>query len=91
MFLVGNQMKYIILNSSHKTSGYGIGIKFDKDALAVAQNKYLTEIVTAYIVYDLNDRPKDPSNNFGFKNCLFGATNKVKVVMKKIMYIVDTE
>ena len=52
--------------------------KFDKDPLAVEQNNYLTKIVNAYIVYELNAWPKDPGNNFKFKNCLFGATNIVK-------------
>ena len=28
-------------------------IKFDKDALGVKQNNYLTKIVNFYIVYDL--------------------------------------
>ena len=30
-------------------------IKFDKDALAVEQNKYLTKCVNVYIGYDIND------------------------------------
>ena len=47
MFLVGNQMEYIILNLSHyillflhskKPRGYKMGIKFDKNPLAVEQN-----------------------------------------------------
>ena len=53
-------------------------IKFGKNPLVVKQNNYLTKIVIAYIVYDLNVSPKCPNNNFKFKNCLFGATNKVK-------------
>ena len=52
-------------------------IKFDKDPLALEQNNYLTKIVNFYIVYDLNDWPKDPTNNFKFKICLLGATNIV--------------
>ena len=31
-----------------------MGIKFDKDLLAVEQNNYVTKIVNAYIVYGLD-------------------------------------
>ena len=55
-----------------------MGIKFDKDPLAVEQNNYLTKIVNVYIVYDLDAWLRNPTNNFKFKNCLFGATNIVK-------------
>ena len=56
-----------------------MGIKFDKDPLAVEQNNYLMyKIVNVYIVYDLNAWPRYPTNNFEFKNCLFGATNIVE-------------
>ena len=34
-----------------------MGIKFDKDPLAVEQNNYLSKIVTVYIVYDLDAWP----------------------------------
>ena len=34
--------------------------------------------MNAYIVYDLDDWPRNHSNNFNFKNCLFGATSIVK-------------
>ena len=75
-----------------KLSEYRIGIKFDKDPLAIEQNNYLTKIVSVYIVYDLDAWPRNPTNNFNLKNCLFGATNIVKKkVIKKSMYIVDTE
>ena len=53
-------------------------IKFDKNPLAVEQNKYLTKIVNVYIVYDLDAWPGNSTNNFKFKNCLFRATNIVK-------------
>ena len=53
-------------------------IKFDKDPLAVKQNNYLTRIVIIYIAYDLTAWPRNNSNDFEFKNCLFGATNSVK-------------
>ena len=53
-----------------------MGIKFDKVPLSVQQNNYASTIV--YIVYDLDAWPKNPTNNFKFKNCLFGATSVVK-------------
>ena len=33
-----------------KLSEYRIGLKFDKDPLALEQNSYLTKIVNVYIV-----------------------------------------
>ena len=64
-----------------------MGIKFDKDPLAVEQNNYLNKIVSIYIVYNLNASPRNPSNNCKFKDCLFGATNIVKISDKeKYMY-----
>ena len=55
-----------------------MGIKFDKDPLAVEQNNCLTKIVNLYIVYVLDAWPKVPLRNFTLKICLFGATNIVK-------------
>ena len=69
---------YTAFLHSIKLSGYKMGIKFDKDPLAVEQNNYLTKIVNVYIVYDLAAWTRNPTNNFKFKNCLFGATNTVK-------------
>ena len=63
---------------SIKVSGYEVRIKFDRDHLAVEQNNYGTKIVNAYIVYDLDDWARNSTNNFKFKNCLFGATGIVK-------------
>ena len=60
-----------------------MGIKFNKDPLAVEQNNYLTKILIFNIVYDLAAWSKNPSNNFKFKNCLFGATNIVKYCDKE--------
>ena len=65
-------------------------IKFDKDPLAVEKNNYLTKIVNVYIVYDLNAWPKIPLRNVTLKNCLFGATNIVKIVIKRSMCVVAT-
>ena len=83
MFLVGNQMEYLInskLNPLYTTflngiklCEYRIGVKFDKDPLALEQNSYLTKIVNVYIVYDLNAWARSTTNNFKF-----GATNIVK-------------
>ena len=38
----------------------------------------MKKIVNVYIVYDLDAWPRNPSNNFTFKNCLFEATDVVK-------------
>ena len=46
------------------TGGYGIGIKFDNSVSVVEQNNYASEIVNAYIVYDLDTWLKVPCNNF---------------------------
>ena len=67
------QPLYAALSHNIKRSGYRMRIKFDKDPSAVEQNNYLTKIVNVYIVYDLNAWPSNPSNNFKFENCLFGA------------------
>ena len=61
-----------------KFSRYKMGIKFDKDSLAVEQNSYLTKIVNVYIGYDLAAWPRNPTNNFTFNNCLFRAINIAK-------------
>ena len=44
-----------------------MGIKFDKDPLAVEQKNYFTKIVNVYIVYDLNLGKINPTNNFKLK------------------------
>ena len=66
---------YTTFLKSIKLCEYRIGIKFNKDPLAVEQSNYLTKIVNVYNVYDLGAWLKNPTNNFKFKNCLFGATN----------------
>ena len=55
-----------------------MGVKFYKDPLAVKHSIYLIKIVNVCIVYDLAAWPRNPTNNFKFKNCLFGATNIIK-------------
>ena len=37
-------------------------IIFDNESLAVEQNNYETKIVNDYMVYDLDARPKNPTN-----------------------------
>ena len=64
--------------NSIKLSRYRIAIKFVKDPLALEQNNYLSKIVNVYIVYDLNAWPRNPTNDFIFNNCLFGA----KIIVK---------
>ena len=54
-----------------------MGVKFDKDLLAVEQYNYLNKNVNLYIVYDLGAWSRTPTNNFNLKNCLFGATDTV--------------
>ena len=68
---------------SIKLYGYRIVIKFDKDPLDVEQNNYLTKIVNVYIVNDLDAWPRNLTNNFKFKNCLYGATSIVKTSDKE--------
>ena len=61
-----------------------MGVQFDQDPLAVAQNNYITKIVNAYIVYDLDGSPRNLINNFRSKNNLFGSINIVKSSDKKV-------
>ena len=68
---------------SIKLSEYRMGTKIDKDPLAVEQNNYTTRIVNINIVYFLDAWPRNPTNNFKFKNCLFDTTNIVKNSDKK--------
>ena len=76
---------------SVKPSGYRIEMKFDKNPSAVEQSHYLSKIVNVYFFCDLDAWPRNPTNNIKLKNCLFGATNIEKKLIKKSMYIVDTE
>ena len=55
-----------------------MGVKFDKDLVAVEQYNYLNKNVNINIVYDLGAWSRTPTNNFNLKNCLFGATNIVR-------------
>ena len=66
-------------------------IKYDQDLLAVEQNNYLTTIVNLHFVYVLDVWLRNLTNNFKFRNYLFGATNIVKIVIKKSMHIMAIE
>ena len=60
-----------------------MGIKFDRDPLAVEQNNQTIKIVNVCIVCDLEEWSRGPTNHFKFKNCLFAATNILKSSDKK--------
>ena len=66
-----------------KYFGYKIRIQFSNTPLVVEQKDYVTKTVNAYIIYNLNNWPKIPLNNFTSKNRFFGATNIVKTSKKK--------
>ena len=53
-------------------------MKFKNDPLAVEQNNYTSKFANAYIVYELDVLPRNPTVNLKLKNCLFGATTIVK-------------
>ena len=38
--------------------------------------------LSLYIVYELNTWPRNPTNNFTLKNCLFGTVKLVRNVIK---------
>ena len=44
---------------SIKLSGHRIGIKLDKDTLAVEKNNYATKILNVYIDFDLDTQPRN--------------------------------
>ena len=54
---------YYILKSI-KLARYRMEIKFGQDILSVKENNHLTEIVDAYIVYDLDTWRPNNLNNF---------------------------
>ena len=73
---------YTAFVHSIKISRYRIGIKFDKDPLE--QKNCLTKIVNFYIVYDLDAWPKNPANNFKFKNCLLLLSREISDKISKL-------
>ena len=44
-----------------------MGIKFDKDLLALEQNNCFSKMLNFYIVYDLDAWPRNSSNNFSLE------------------------
>ena len=72
---------YIAFLHSIKCSGYRIGIK--EDSLTIEENNYATITLKVYIAYALDACPRNPTNSFKFKKCLFGATNLVKTSNKE--------
>ena len=93
ILLVENQKVYGILNLQHYIgkNRNKIGIKFNSTTLAIEQNNFATKIVNVFIIYDLDNWPKNPLRNFAINSCLFGATNIVKKMKKKSMCILATE
>ena len=71
---------YTAFLHSIKVSGYGIGIKFGKDPLAVEKSNYLIRFYV-YIVYDLNAWQRNLTNNFKFKNWLFGGSIVMLIIV----------
>ena len=67
------RQSYTAFLNNIKHSEFRTGIKLDKNLLAIKQNNYLIKIANVYIVYDLDAWPRNPTNNFKFKNCLFGV------------------
>ena len=53
-------------------------MRLNNSVLVVEKNCYTTKIENVYIIYDLNNWPINPLNNFTLKNCLSGATNIAK-------------
>ena len=98
ILLVGNQtvlFKYKLLPShgafllTIKYFGYKGGVQLNNSPLVVEQNNYEPKTVNTCVVYDLDNWPIIPLDNFTFKNCLFGATNNVKTSDKsKYVYSV---
>ena len=54
-----------------KYFGNKIGIQFNNTLLIIEQNNYVTRIVNIYIVYDLENWPKNSLRNFTLKNCRY--------------------
>ena len=61
---------YTAFLHSAKRSGYSMDMQYDKDVLAVEYKNFTTEIMNAYIFYDLDALPKAPLEDIKLKNCL---------------------
>ena len=53
-------------------------VKYFEVKIRIQFNNTPPKIVNVYIIYDLDNWPKNPLRNFTLKDCLFGATNIVK-------------
>ena len=82
---------YTVFLHYTKRSGYKIEIQFNKSVLVVEQKNYGANIVNVYIVYDLDDWPRNPLNRFSLENYLFGAVILLKIVMKGSACLVAIE
>ena len=58
--------------------GKKIGIQFNNNSLVIEQINYTRKIVNNYILYDLDNWPKNRLTNLTIENCLFGVENIVK-------------
>ena len=54
-----------------KNSVYKMGMQFNNSILVVEKSNYATKIVNAHIVYDLDNSPRNPLNNFLLKIVCF--------------------
>ena len=61
-----------------KYFGHKIGLQLNNTPLVVEQSNYETKNLNAYIVYNLDNWPKNPLRNFTSKNSLVGATNIIR-------------
>ena len=73
-----------------------MGIKYENPSVEALKqmnpsHDSACKILNVYVVYDLDAWPKNPTSNFKFKNCLFGATSVEKIVIKESMCMVDTK
>ena len=66
-------------------------MQFNNTPLVVEQNNYATKIINTYVVYDLYSWSNNPLRNYTLKNCFFGATSIVKIVIKKSECLVVME
>ena len=55
-----------------------MGIKFDKGSFSCRTKQLLDQNYKCLHCYDLDAQPRNLTNNFKFKNYLFGATSVVK-------------
>ena len=68
-----------------KYFGYKIGIQFNNTSSFLEQKNYVTKIVNAYIIYDLDNWPNKFLRNFTLKDWLFGTTGIVTNGDKKLV------